>query len=210
MGEAPGQGEVWSPEGWWQGAEQVVSPNWDLRPAETPVSLVVIHGISLPPGQFGGDGVARLFTNTLDTTADPYYEQLAGVQVSAHFFIRRDGQVVQFVAVDHRAWHAGKSAWWGRERCNDFSVGIELEGVDTLPYDKRQYPALFGLLRALAARYPVVGIAGHEHVAPDRKTDPGPGFDWSRLVREFSHLEYPRAVGEAATLPLYPSEQELP
>ena len=163
-------------------ARQVPSPNRDARPAGE-VSLVVIHGISLPPGAFGGDGVERLFTNTLDPDADPSYATLAGLRVSAHFLIRRDGELVQFVSCDDRAWHAGVSSWRGRERCNDFSVGIELEGTDDLPYEAAQYDCLASLLQALKRRYPAIAAAaGHSDVAPGRKTDPGPAFDWDRAA----------------------------
>jgi AmpD protein len=145
------------------------------------VSLVVVHGISLPPGRFGGDGIERLFTNTLDPHAHPYYATIAHLRVSAHFLVRRDGQVVQFVPCNLRAWHAGASSWRGRERCNDFSVGIELEGTDTRPYAARQYHRLARLVRALRRRYPIAHLVGHCDVAPGRKTDPGPAFDWKRL-----------------------------
>jgi AmpD protein len=142
-----------------------------------------VHGISLPPGVFGGDGVARLFTNTLDPAADPFYVTIAGLRVSAHFFVRRRGEVVQFVGCNDRAWHAGVSSWRGRERCNDFSVGIELEGADDVPYTVRQYRRLADLLRALKRRYPTIAAAaGHSDIAPGRKTDPGPAFDWDRLA----------------------------
>ena len=145
------------------------------------VSLVVVHSISLPPGRYGGPDIERLFMNTLDCDADPYYDALRGLRVSAHFLIRRDGSVLQFVSCDDRAWHAGVSSWRGRERCNDFSIGIELEGLEGLAFDEPQYRTLASTLRALRLRYPVVEVVGHEHVAPDRKHDPGPGFDWTRL-----------------------------
>ncbi len=164
-------------------APQIPSPNCDARPPGVVPSLVVVHGISLPPGRFGGDGVIRLFTNTLDPTADPYYATLAALRVSAHFFIRRDGALLQFVSCDRRAWHAGASSWRGRERCNDYSIGIELEGTDERPYAAAQYRRLAQLLKALARRYPIAAAVGHSDVAPGRKTDPGPAFDWSRLRR---------------------------
>lgn len=164
-------------------AQQVASPNRDARPAGTTISLVVIHGISLPPGQFGGDGVERLFTNTLDAAGHPFYAGVATMRVSAHFLVRRNGALVQFVSCHDRAWHAGVSTWAGRERCNDYSVGIELEGTDTLPYAPAQYRRLAALLRALAQRYPLAAAVGHSDVAPGRKTDPGPAFDWNRLGR---------------------------
>lgn len=164
-------------------ARQVGSPNCDARPPGVAVSLVVIHGISLPPGKFGGPGVEQLFTNTLDTAAHPFYAGIATLRVSAHFLIRRDGEVVQFVSCNDRAWHAGASSWHGRERCNDFSVGIELEGTDTNPYGQAQYRRLADLLRALGRRYPLTAAVGHSDIAPGRKTDPGPAFDWRRLAR---------------------------
>lgn len=167
--------------GWLAGGRKVVSPNWDERPPGTSVELIVIHAISLPPNEFGGTGVERLFTNTLDAEAHPYYRQILPVRVSAHFFIRRDGEVVQFVSCEHRAWHAGASQWRGRERCNDFSVGIELEGCDTQPFTDAQYARLQQVIAALRQRYPIAGVAGHADVAPGRKTDPGPHFDWARL-----------------------------
>ena len=162
-------------------ARHIASPNFDARPAGIDVSLVVIHGISLPPGLFGGDGVIRLFTNTLDPAADPYYATIAHLRVSAHFFIRRDGELIQFVSCNERAWHAGVSSWRGRERCNDFSIGIELEGTDELPYADAQYAQLASLLIGLKQRYPLAAAIGHSDVAPGRKTDPGPAFDWERL-----------------------------
>jgi AmpD protein len=164
-------------------ARQVRSPNRDERPAGAKVTLAVIHGISLPPGRFGGDGIERLFTNRLDPAADPFYATIAGLRVSAHFLVRRDGVLVQFVACDERAWHAGVSRFRGRERCNDFSIGIELEGTDETPYESAQYRMLARLLKALARRYPIRHVAGHSAIAPGRKTDPGPAFDWDRLRR---------------------------
>lgn len=168
--------------GWFLPACCVESPNQDLRPPETVIDLVVIHAISLPPGEFGGDGVAQLFTNCLDPAAHPYYAEVAGLKVSAHFFIRRDGGLMQFVPVTARAWHAGVSSWQGRERCNDFSVGIELEGDDETPFEAAQYVTLQTLLSALTEALPIKAITSHSHIAPDRKTDPGPCFDW-QLVR---------------------------
>lgn len=145
------------------------------------MTLAVVHSISLPPGEYGGDAVERLFTNRLDWDAHPYYDTIRGVEVSAHFLIRRDGRVVQFVSCDDRAWHAGASCWRERDNCNDFSIGIELEGLEGLAFEAAQYRQLARLLRALIRRYPLVDAAGHEHVAPGRKRDPGPGFDWARL-----------------------------
>ena len=164
-------------------ATQVPSPNCDERPAGCAVALIVVHGISLPPGEFGGDGITRLFTNRLDASDHPYFATIADLRVSAHFLIRRDGALLQFVACDRRAWHAGKSSWHGRERCNDYSIGIELEGTDTLPYARAQYATLARLVRALRRRYPIGNVVGHSDVAPGRKTDPGPAFEWERLAR---------------------------
>jgi AmpD protein len=169
--------------GWLAGVQRVRSPNRDARPARTAVSLVVVHGISLPPGRFGGDAILRLFTNRLDPRAHPYYATIAHLRVSAHFLIRRDGALVQFVPCEERAWHAGASRWKGRERCNDFSIGVELEGTDERPYTAKQYRRLAALVRRLRRRWPVDDVAGHSDVAPGRKTDPGPGFDWPRFRR---------------------------
>lgn len=163
------------------GGEYIPSPNCDDRPAGA-IELLVIHNISLPPGEFGGDGVQRLFTNTLDTAAHPYYATLAGLKVSAHFFVRRNGRIIQFVSCLKRAWHAGESCWQGRYRCNDFSVGIELEGSDAVPFTAGQYDALNRLTSALREAYPIRGIAGHSDIAPLRKTDPGPHFEWVRYL----------------------------
>ncbi|OGS95948.1 MAG: N-acetyl-anhydromuranmyl-L-alanine amidase [Gallionellales bacterium RIFCSPLOWO2_02_FULL_57_47] len=163
------------------GGEYIPSPNCDDRPAGA-IELLVIHNISLPPGEFGGDGVQRLFTNTLDVTAHPYYQTISDLKVSSHFFVRRDGRLIQFVSCLKRAWHAGESCWQSRFRCNDFSVGIELEGSDTVPFTDAQYAALNRLSMALRAAYPACGIAGHSDIAPQRKTDPGPYFDWVRYL----------------------------
>lgn len=168
--------------GWWTGAQALRSPNHGPRPPGTAVDLVLLHSISLPPGSFGGDQIAQLFTNRLDCAAHPYFEALRGLQVSAHFLVRRDGRTLQFVSADRRAWHAGASAWRGRPNCNDYSIGIELEGLEGGHFEPAQYAALLPLLRALARRYPLQAITGHEHVAPGRKHDPGPGFDWSALL----------------------------
>lgn len=160
------------------GAVQVPSPNYDERPEGAAVTLLVVHNISLPPGEFGGDAVSRLFTNTLDFAGHPYYETLRDLKVSTHFLIHRDGELVQFVACVKRAWHAGPSNWCGRERCNDFSVGVELEGADDQLYSEEQYLRLAELTLVLRRRYPVVDVVGHTDIAPGRKTDPGPAFDW--------------------------------
>lgn len=167
--------------GYLAGGEICLSPNYDAR-APDDVCLLVIHNISLPPDEFGGDGVARLFTNTLDRDAHPYYKTIPEGRVSSHFFIRRDGQLIQFVSVLQRAWHAGVSSWQGRERCNDFSIGIELEGSDNVPFTDAQYAMLHTLTIALRKAFPIRGIAGHSHIAPGRKTDPGPYFDWQRYL----------------------------
>jgi len=144
------------------------------------VWLLVVHNISLPPAQFGGTGVIDLFLNRLDHAAHPYYASLRGLRVSSHFFLRRDGELVQFVPCDRRAWHAGVSQWLGRSGCNDFSIGVELEGTDELPYADVQYDELARLTREIKTRYPIRDIAGHSDIAPGRKTDPGPCFDWNR------------------------------
>jgi AmpD protein len=167
--------------GWWAGARAVVSPNFGRRPDGAQVSLVVLHSISLPPGEYGGDAVERLFTNTLDADTHPSFGGLRGLQVSAHFFLRRDGTLQQYVSCDARAWHAGVSRWRGRDNCNDYSIGIELEGLEGERFEVVQYERLVPLLRALQRRHGCLDIAGHEHVAPGRKGDPGPGFDWGLL-----------------------------
>ena len=164
-----------------EGARFVPSPNCDERPAGSTVDLLVIHHISLPPGEFGGGGIVELFTNRLDPAAHPYYATIAGAKVSAHFLVRRDGELIQFVSCARRAWHAGESSWKGRARCNDFSLGVELEGTGEIPYTDAQYSRLAELARALTARYPIADIAGHSDIAPGRKTDPGASFDWARF-----------------------------
>ena len=182
-------------------ARQIASPNCDERPAGAQVELVVIHGISLPPGRFGGRGVVSLFTNRLDPGAHPYYAQIAALRVSSHFFIARCGTLIQFVPCSLRAWHAGQSSWRGRDRCNDFSVGIELEGTDELPYTSRQYAALAKLVTAVCRRYPIAEVVGHSDIAPGRKTDPGPAFDWPRLQRK---LHGPASATAKATYAMPP------
>jgi N-acetyl-anhydromuramoyl-L-alanine amidase len=183
--------------GWWQPACAVASPNFGARPPGVLPSLVVVHSISLPPGHWRGDAVQRLFTNTLNHDAHPYYAGLRGLEVSAHFFIRRGGQVMQFVSCDARAWHAGQSSWRGRANCNEYSIGIELEGLEGGRFEAAQYRALKRLLRACREAYPgLQDVAGHEHVAPGRKADPGPGFDWARLargLRSTTFFVHPRA-----------------
>ncbi|CAN5419976.1 1,6-anhydro-N-acetylmuramyl-L-alanine amidase AmpD [soil metagenome] len=166
-------------DGWCQGAQHVASPNFDERPSGTPIDLLVIHNISLPPDQFGGHYIEEFFCNRLDVDAHPYFSRLRGVRVSAHFLIKRDGSSLQFVSTLKRAWHAGVSTYCGRDRCNDFSIGIELEGTDTVPFEVAQYATLAALTQALRVRHSLGDIAGHEHIAPGRKTDPGPFFDWN-------------------------------
>ena len=169
------------------GARQVLSPHCDARPAGVLPELLVVHGISLPPGEFGGPWIDRLFTGTLSPAAHPYFRTIATQRVSAHALIRRDGQIVQYVPFGERAWHAGQSAWAGRTACNDFSIGVELEGTDDTPYSDAQYPALAELLAALLAAYPSLtpqAIVGHSDVSPGRKTDPGASFEWPRLRTE--------------------------
>ncbi len=172
--------QVWR-EDWWTPARAVPSPNFGPRPEGVAVTLALIHSISLPPGEYRGDAVERLFTNRLDADAHPYFEGLRGLTVSAHFFVRRSGKVLQFVPCGQRAWHAGRSQWRGRENCNDWSVGIELEGLEGQPFEPVQIQKLADLLRALRRRYPLAEAVGHEHVAPGRKADPGAGFDWRAL-----------------------------
>ncbi len=161
-------------------AGQVASQNCDERPNDAPITLLVIHNISLPPGEFGGDAVIQFFVNSLDCSTHPYFDGLRGLRVSAHFLIRRGGELIQFVPCASRAWHSGLSTWRGRERCNDFSVGVELEGTDDLSYTELQYGRLALLTAALHDKYPIVDIVGHSDIAPGRKTDPGPSFEWAR------------------------------
>jgi AmpD protein len=167
--------------GWLEPARRVRSPNCDERPPHTALTLAVIHAISLPPNEFGGDGIERLFTNRLDPDAHPYFCEIQSLRVSAHFLIRRDGEIIQFVPCQMRAWHAGQSRWRDQERCNDYSVGIELEGCDDMPFTDAQYERLVRLLRILKAAYPISDVVGHADISPGRKTDPGPFFDWARL-----------------------------
>lgn len=166
--------------GWLSGVRRISSPNCDTRPPGIAIDLLVIHNISLPPGEFGGEAIAQLFANTLDMKAHPYYAQLHGLKVSAHFLIRRGGEIVQFVPCSKRAWHAGVSSWQGRSSCNDFSIGVELEGSDHVPFNDQQYKALVRLTRLLQRTYPIRAIVGHADITPTRKTDPGPCFDWPR------------------------------
>jgi AmpD protein len=184
-------------DGWCSGVLRVPSPNFDARPADTAIDLLIIHNISLPPGQFGGPYIADLFGNRLDCDEHPYFDQLRALRVSAHFLIRRDGAVMQFVSTDDRAWHAGVSSFCGRERCNDFSIGIEMEGTDFEPFEPVQYDRLVDLTHALQARYPLTDVMGHEHIAPGRKTDPGPFFDWPRYQESLKRLHAPTSVRAA-------------
>ncbi len=169
---------------WLTGVRRVLSPNCDERPASGTISLIVVHGISLPPGEYGGPWIDDFFTNRLDVFAHPYFTEIADLRVSSHLLIRRDGELVQYVPFSRRAWHAGKSCYRGRETCNDFSIGIELEGQDETPYEPAQYRQLAGVIRILRAYYPDIGVqdvVGHADIAPGRKTDPGPAFDWAQL-----------------------------
>ncbi len=185
--KARGQG-LWR-EGWYQFVSQVASPNFDARPPQQAITLLVIHSISLPPGEYGGREVEQLFTNTLDCSVHPYFEKLKGVYVSAHFFIRRDGLVMQFVSADKRAWHAGVSSFQGLERCNDFSIGIELEGLEGECFEAAQYESLQCIAQALAEHYPLQAVASHRYIAPDRKNDPGEAFIWESLSRAVPELK---------------------
>jgi AmpD protein len=189
-------------DGWCHGARHAPSPNHDARPGIRPVSLLVIHNISLPPGQFGGPYIEDLFCNRLDCDSHPYFDQLRQLRVSAHFLIRRDGELVQFVSVDERAWHAGASSFAGCERCNDFSVGIELEGTDEIPFEAPQYEVLTALTIELTARHPLTDVAGHEHIAPGRKTDPGPHFDWTGYQQALKAAATPAHAARAMRLPV--------
>ncbi len=175
-------------KGWLSSAQHLPSPNFGLRPAGACIDLIVIHSISLPPGQYGTGCVQQLFSNQLNWDAHPYFQTIQGLEVSSHFFITREGVVWQFVSTDDRAWHAGASQWCGRDNCNDFSIGIELEGLEGLTFETAQYQALSQLCQNLAAHYPITQIAGHEHIAPGRKQDPGPGFDWPLLQTSLQTL----------------------
>lgn len=164
--------------GWYPYAQRLPSPNFGPRPQQARIDLVVLHSISLPPGVYGGNEVQLLFTNQLNWELHPYFKTIEGLQVSAHFYIQRNGDIWQFVSCDERAWHAGTSHYRGRDNCNDDSIGIELEGLEGDTFEAPQYEALRDLIPALVQRYPIAHIAGHEHIAPGRKADPGPGFDW--------------------------------
>lgn len=193
-------------DGWLESApgnERRPSPNCDARPEGEAPYLLVIHNISLPPGVFEGNAVIDFFQNRLDIDSHPWFKNVRDLHVSAHFLIRRDGAIVQFVPTTLRAWHAGVSSFQGRERCNDYSVGIELEGTDTLSYTDDQYVRLAALATAIATRHPIQWVQGHEHIAPGRKTDPGQAFDWGRFERRWAALAA-AANGRAAGLPGFP------
>ncbi len=178
--DLPADSALWD-AGWYRFAHRLPSPNFGARPSAATIDLIVLHSISLPPGQYGGDEVQRLFLNRLDWNADPYFKRIEGMAVSAHFYVQRNGALWQFVSCDDRAWHAGASHYRGRDNCNDDSIGIEMEGIEGGPFEAAQYETLGGLCAAIPQRYPVRHIAGHEHVAPGRKSDPGAGFNWPLL-----------------------------
>jgi len=178
LGPQQGADASWH-NGWLKRAVRVASPNYGPRPASSPVDLIVVHSISLPPGEYGGTFVEQLFTNQLDWDAHPYFQQIRGVEVSAHFYIQRTGQLTQFVSTQQRAWHAGKSQWCGRDNCNDFSIGIELEGLEDHPFETIQYEVLRSLIWDIQRVHPLVqDVVGHSDVAPGRKRDPGDAFNW--------------------------------
>ena len=189
-------------DGWCAAARQVPSPNCDARDAGTAIDLLIIHNISLPPGEFGGAQIEALFCNRLDFDAHPYFDQLRALRVSAHFLVRRDGSLLQFVPTDRRAWHAGASTFAGRPRCNDFSIGVEIEGTDMQPFEPAQYHTLVALTLALLARHNLTAVVGHEHVAPGRKTDPGPFFDWEGYRKATLRAGFRRAPTALADTPL--------
>jgi AmpD protein len=196
MPETRPNGDVQWEAGWYRGAKHLPSPNFGPRPAQAHTDLIVLHSISLPPGVYGGGEVQAFFTNQLDWLQHPYYTQIKGMQVSAHFFIDRTGTIWQFVSCDDRAWHAGASHYRGRDNCNDDSIGIELEGLEGNTFEPAQYEALQVLCPVLAQRYPIAHVAGHEHIAPGRKADPGPGFDWGHLqqILNFGAPYFPECV----------------
>ena len=183
-------------DGWWGSAIKTPSPNFGPRPSGASIDLIVVHSISLPPGEFGNGKVHALFTNSLDWDAHPYFSTIRGLEVSAHFFISRTAEVFQFVSCDARAWHAGQSFYRGRGNCNDDSIGIELEGIEGGPFEEGQYLALAKLCKSLQKQYPIAHIAGHEHIAPGRKADPGAGFDWGFLqqLTEMPTSVFPEAI----------------
>ncbi len=188
MSDARPGAALW-PLGWYRFARRLASQNFGPRPADAQIDLIVLHSISLPPGQYGGSEVQQLFTNQLDWDAHPYFSDIRGIKVSAHFYVRRTGELWQFVSCDDRAWHAGPSEWRGRSNCNDDSIGIELEGLEGESFEDAQYETLATLCPAIAQRYPIAFVAGHEHIAPGRKFDPGPGFAWQRLRAELGWTE---------------------
>jgi AmpD protein len=196
MTESQRKSEVLWDEGWYGFARRLASPNFGPRPASADISLLVLHSISLPPGEFGGGFVQALFTNNLDWNAHPHFQSITGTQVSSHFFIARDGALWQFVSCDDRAWHAGVSSYLGQDNCNDYSIGIELEGLEGETFEPRQYETLAALVPALLQRYAVSDIAGHEHIAPGRKADPGAGMDWALLQKTLGLTNqcFPEAV----------------
>ncbi len=173
-----------------RGVSFIPSPNFDERPEGISIDLIVIHNISLPPGEYGGNGVVELFTNSLVESEHPYYTGIAGLRVSSHFFVRRNGEIVQFVPTTQRAWHAGISSFRGREKCNDFSIGIELEGSDFSPFSEEQYDSLKALTLSILEKHPQCSLAGHAEISPGRKTDPGPFFDWNRYRSSIINLSY--------------------
>jgi AmpD protein len=178
---------VWH-KGWYARAQAQPSPNFGPRPQQAHIDLLVVHSISLPPGVYGGPEVGQLFCNQLDWDAHPYFQTIRGLQVSAHFFVRRDGSLWQFVSCDDRAWHAGQSHYRGRDNCNDDSIGVELEGLEGDTFTPAQYQTLVDLVAAVAQHYPLAHVAGHEHIAPGRKLDPGPGFQWNLLLPHLTAL----------------------
>jgi AmpD protein len=190
--------------GFFDGVTFIPSPNFDERPGGCAINLLVIHNISLPPDEFGGDGVIELFTNSLDPEAHPYYRTIHTLRVSTHFFIRRDGETIQFVPCEKRAWHAGESCWQGKNRCNDFSIGVEVEGSDTTPFSDAQYNALVTLTRKLQSLFPIAAIVGHSDIAPGRKTDPGPYFDWERYLAELTVTKEPDSGAREQHASLFP------
>jgi AmpD protein len=193
--EALPAGALWQ-AGWYGYARRLASPNFGPRPPSAAIDLIVVHSISLPPGQYGGDEVQQLFTNTLDWNAHPYFRQIEGMQVSSHFYIRRNGELWQFVGCEDRAWHAGQSHYRGRANCNDDSIGVELEGLEGDAFEPAQYETLAGLCAAIAQHYPIDHVAGHEHIAPGRKHDPGARFAWKELRNAlgWSATRFPQAV----------------
>ena len=189
MTEAASGSPHWH-SGWYRFAHHCASPNFGPRPATASVDLVLLHSISLPPGSYGGTGVQDLFCNRLDWDAHPYFQKIRGLEVSSHFFIERSGALWQFVSCDARAWHAGVSRFQDRDNCNNFSIGVELEGLEGDLFEDAQYDTLQALMPALASQYPIANVCGHEHVAPGRKEDPGAGFDWVRLSRALAQPDW--------------------